>query len=180
MSPPQPAARRTLRAKSAGIDDLEVRALDPTQGPQVVVPPARVRRARDVPVRTVVRDEHSVARERGEDDTGLPWVATDVEARLQAHAKAHRRQARVVGAAREVSGRVDMCSSCATNGEPQGVVDDASPYLVVPCQAGEDREACRVCGGPAGGGQRARAGSGTSARARSPSATPRVQGIELV
>ena len=29
---------RTLRAKTAGIDDLELRALDPTQGAQVVVP----------------------------------------------------------------------------------------------------------------------------------------------
>jgi hypothetical protein len=35
-SPPQPVASRTLRAKSAGIDDLELRALDPIQGAQVV------------------------------------------------------------------------------------------------------------------------------------------------
>ena len=72
--PARAGSRSTSTRSSAGrsfTDDLEVAAAQPLQSPQVVVVPARVRRAGDEPVRAVVGDEHPVALERGGDDPRL-------------------------------------------------------------------------------------------------------------
>ena len=75
---------------------------------QVVVRPARIGRARDVPGRAVVGEDHPVALERLEHDARLRREAADVEARLEPDAQAHRRQRRVVRVARVVARRVDV------------------------------------------------------------------------
>src|SRR5437899_2623189 len=143
--PRRPALGTELR----GVHYLEVGTRDLAQRVQLVVRPALVRRAADVPVRAVVRDDHPVALERDQDDSRLAWEAADVEARLQADAQAHRRQIGVGERARVVAGRVDVRAAGVLDGEAERVVDDAALGLVVAREAGEDRQAGRVGRGPA-------------------------------
>src|SRR4051794_662636 len=81
-------------AQTAGVADPEVGAGERAEAVEVVVVPAGIRRAGDVPVGAVVGEEHPVALQRGEDDPGLRAVAADVDARLEPDAEAHRWVAR--------------------------------------------------------------------------------------
>ena len=76
------------------VDHAEVRALDAVERVQLVVRPARVGGARDVPARAVVGDDHPVALERPEDDPRLRREAPHGEVGAQPEAQAHRRQVR--------------------------------------------------------------------------------------
>src|SRR4051812_12413178 len=77
------------------VDHLEVRALHLAERVELVVVPASVRRAGDVPGRPVVREDHPVALERHQHGARLLWEAAHVEARFQAQALPHRRKIRV-------------------------------------------------------------------------------------
>ena len=157
------------RARSVelrGVDDLEVEPGDAAQRVQVVVRPARVGSAADVPVRAVVGDDHPVALERGEHDPRLAREARDREARLQAHAQAHRRQVGVGEVARVVPRRVDVGAARALDGEAQRVVDHAARDLVVAGEAGQDRQARGVGRRPARGPHPVRAAGSRSRPSR--------------
>ena len=94
----------------------------------------------------------------------------DVDARLQPHAQAHRRQRRVVGRRRVVARRIDVRAPRARRGEAQRVVDRAARDLVVAREAGEDRQPGRVRRRPAGRAERVRAQVPDRAGARRPAA----------
>ena len=133
----------TLRAQLRGVDDLEVGAGEAAEAVEVVVRPARVGGAADVPGRAVVGQDHPVALERLEHDARLRREAADVEARLQPDAQAHRRERRVGRVARVVPGRIDEGAARLGRGEAERVVDRAGGDLVVAREAGEDRQARR-------------------------------------
>src|SRR3954454_17606422 len=67
--------------------------------------PSVVDLAADVPVRPVVRDEHAVLLERGQDHPGLLAERGEVEPGLQAEAEAHGREGGILIAAGVVGGR---------------------------------------------------------------------------
>src|ERR1035437_4010031 len=112
-----------------GVHDLEVGPGELLQVVQLVVVPARVRCAADVPGRAVVGEDHAVALESGQDDARLRPEAGDVDRGLEAHAQAHRRQVRTCGRG-EMAGRVDV-SARLVRGEADGVANDAGGYFVV-------------------------------------------------
>src|ERR1700694_2369954 len=68
----------------------------------------------------------------------------------------------------------------ALNREPERMVDDSTLDLVVAGEAGEDWEACGVCGGPSGGPDSVRGGFRDRPGAGVPAATLWIEGIELV
>src|SRR6185503_15384135 len=77
------------------IDCLEVRAGDTAQlFDQLVVVPALVGRAGDIPVRAVVGQDHAVGLERLQNDLGIVRERRYIEAGLEAEALAQRRHAR--------------------------------------------------------------------------------------
>ncbi len=106
---------------------------------EVVVRPARVGGAADVPGRAVVGQDHPVALQRRQDDARLGREPARVEARLQAHPETHRRERRVGRRARVVAGRVDVGAARLGRREPQRVVDRSGGDLVVAGEPGEDR-----------------------------------------
>src|SRR3954449_7295018 len=67
-----------LALDRAGLHDLERRAGDPLELVEVLVVPAPVGRAGDVPVRAVVGHDHPVRLERLGDDARLAAQAADV------------------------------------------------------------------------------------------------------
>src|SRR4051794_24797104 len=117
--------QRLSTPKPRGVDHLEVRASHPAERVEVVVVPALVRRARDVPGRTVIGQDHPVSLEGNEDGARLPREAVDVEARPQAQALAHRRKVGVGQARRVVPGGIDEGLARAVRREAQRVVDAA-------------------------------------------------------
>ena len=134
---------------------------------EVVVRPAGVGCAGDVPVGAVVGHDHPVLLERLEHDPRLSREARDVEVALQPQARAHRRQRRVGERAREVPCRPDVGPPGPGDGEPQRVVD---PSAARPRRSGR---------GPAGSGARRRpptssrpAAAGSSAGSRSRPSRP--------
>src|SRR3954462_15583318 len=98
--------QRLSTRKPRCVDHLEVRASHLAERVEVVVVPTLVRRAGDVPRRTVVGQDHPVPLEGNEHCTRLPREAVDVEARPQAQALAHRRKVGVGQARREMPGGV--------------------------------------------------------------------------
>ena len=56
----------SLRHNRSHLDHFEVRAFDRAKRAQVVVAPARIGRATDIPVRSVIRDDHSVLFQRAQ------------------------------------------------------------------------------------------------------------------
>src|SRR3954452_18172183 len=140
--------RRLSTPKRRCVDHLEVRALHLAERVEVVVVPALVRRARDVPGRSVVRQDHPVALEGDEDGTGLLREAVHVETCLEAQALAHRRKIRVGQARREVPRGVDERLARAVRREAQRVVDAALLQVLVAREPRQDRQAGGVCRGP--------------------------------
>ena len=63
--------RISLRHDRSHLHDLEVRSFDRAKRVQIVVAPARIGRAADVPVRSVVRDNHSVLFQRAQNHLHL-------------------------------------------------------------------------------------------------------------
>ena len=92
----------------ARVDDFEVVARQPAERVEVVVRPVRVRRAGDVPGRAVVGEDHPVDLQRLQHDAGLRRELRDVDARLQPHAQAHRRERRARRVRREVPRGIDV------------------------------------------------------------------------
>ena len=127
-------------------------------------------RAADVPVRAVVGEDHPVRLQRLEHDPRLLREARDVDARLQPHAQAHRRQRRVGRVRRVVPRGVDVRLPRPRRGEAQRVVDDAARDLVVAREPGEDRQPGGVGRRPARGPQRVRAEIPDRTRAGLPAA----------
>ena len=107
-----------------------------------VVRPVRVRRAGDVPGRAVVGEDHPVHLQRLEHDARLRRELRDVDARLQPHAQAHRRQRRARRARREVPRGIDVRAPRPRRGEAERVVDHAAPRPR-PSARGRGRSAAR-------------------------------------
>ena len=102
------SARLARLGQRARVDDLEVAAGQAVERVQVVVVPAPVGRAAEVPRRAVVGEQRAVALQRPGDDLRLAAEAVEADARLQPHAQAHRRQRRVAVVGREVARGVDV------------------------------------------------------------------------
>ena len=120
---------------------------------QLVVRPLRARSAADVPVGAVVGDDHAVLLQRLEHDPRLAREARDRVVLLEAEAHSHRRQRRDGLVARDVPRRPDVRGACLGDGEAERVVDPALRDVLVAREAGQDRQAGRVGGRPAGGAE---------------------------
>src|SRR3954471_13334227 len=77
--------RQSLLEDLAVLDHLERVAGHALQLIEIIVVPAGVLLAAEVPVTAVVGEEHAVLLHGGEDDLGRPGEAAGVEAGLEAH-----------------------------------------------------------------------------------------------
>src|SRR5664280_327585 len=83
---------RSAVAQAAGVYDLEIGSGQILDLVELVVIPATVWHAGDIPGGAVVGQDHAVALEGSQNDLGVRPEARDVDRSLEPDAKAHRRQ----------------------------------------------------------------------------------------
>src|SRR6185369_11717447 len=132
---------------------LEIGAVDQAQFVKVVVIPARIGRAGNVPRGSIVGQHHAVFLKRSQDHLVRRREARDVETGAQAEARAHRRVLRAGQAGRIVASRPYEGSLRLRYREADGVANFSGGDLVVTQQPGKNREARGIRGGPSGGTQ---------------------------
>ncbi len=139
--------RRARHLQARHVHRLERRSGHRSQGVEVGVVPARIRRAAHEERRAVVGEHHPVLLQRSEDHLVLRREAADVVARLQPEPGAHRR---IRGAAGPglVARRPDVGTGRPRGGEADDVVDLARRDLVVADEARQDRQSRGVAGRP--------------------------------
>ena len=135
--------------KPGNVHHFKIRSVQAAQIVQVVIVPARIRRAGKEPGRAVIGDHHAVLLERAQDDLVGRRKAGNIEVRAQPEANAHGRILRPGQARRVMPRGPHERAPGLRNRKTQRVADLARQDLVIADQAGEDRQAGRIGRGPA-------------------------------
>src|SRR4051794_40360404 len=102
-------------------DHFEIRTLNAAQGRKFIIVPKRVVCSADVPVRTVISEDHSVLLKCSQDHLHIWGKCTDVVIRLQSNPHSHRRSVRTRCTAGFMCSRVDIGVTCRNGSETKGM-----------------------------------------------------------
>src|SRR5579885_2576573 len=105
------------------LHDFEVRSLNRLQRIELIVVPSRIWRAGDIPVASVVRDDHPVLFQSAKDDLSFWRERGYIEAGFQPNAHSHWWKIGARVRARPVTGRRDIRFASMRNCKPQGMID---------------------------------------------------------
>src|SRR5688572_18890401 len=114
-------------------------ALDLAQPMERIVVPAPMWSACQIPVTSIIGNDHPVELEGLEDHPDLFRIARDVEGTFQTKALTHRRKVSVVAIGSEMASGIDVVLARSRHGETDRVADRSVLDIVVAHQAGEDR-----------------------------------------